>query len=71
MGRKIKWQSVKINFPKKLFFYAVWIRGDTLMPYYTNVLHKSFSAMVKDAKKTVKYYKKIINKELQSHSLRL
>ena len=50
------WQSIKINFPKKLYLYAVWIKGRSLIPYFTNVLHKSFSAMIKNAVKQVQYY---------------
>ncbi|MBN1169245.1 hypothetical protein JXA63_05135 [Candidatus Woesebacteria bacterium] len=56
MGNKIKWQSVTVKFPKKLYLYAIWTKSESLMIYTTNVLHKSFAEMLKDAKKTVKYY---------------
>jgi hypothetical protein len=58
MGKDVKWQSVKIDFPKKLYFYAVWIKGDSLIPFFTNVLYKDLPTLKRKAKKLVKDYQK-------------
>ncbi|MBN1169153.1 hypothetical protein JXA63_04655 [Candidatus Woesebacteria bacterium] len=55
---KIKWQSVKIKYPKKLYLYAVWTKNESLMPYFMSVLHKSYISMIKDAEEKIDYYAK-------------